>query len=442
MTEYRFDDVTVAANADDLQTYLAEAHGNKVRPLCMCLSTGVSMYVAKVGEHFIIKRMPNMGGAHAPDCASYEPPAELSGLGEVKGEAIQENIEDGITTLKLDFSLSKTGGRAAPAPSGEAADTVRTDGAKLTLRGTLHYLWEEAGLNRWYPAMTGKRSWFVVRKYLLQAAAGKVSKGAPLGRSLYVPESFSQEQAGGISQRRIAHMAELAANKKTRKLMIAIGEVKELAESRYGFKIVAKHLPDFPLMMSEDLHRRLQKRFANELALWDSIEDAHLIFIATFGLGPTGIASIETLAVMVVSANWIPFEHAYDKLMLEALTVQKRRFVKGLRYNLAENKPLACAVLADVSPKPVALYVQPPGVEQEDEDALSSLIEESDMPSWIWRAGEEMPALPAPTVSSAKPTNAVAASVGDAAKAAQSLDAGNAAAADAAGSSTEHDSAW
>ncbi|TCK84256.1 DUF1173 domain-containing protein [Paraburkholderia sp. BL9I2N2] len=401
MSEFRFDDVIVAAIADDLQTYLADAHGEKVRPLCMCTPVGVPMYVAKVGEHYVIKRMPNTGGAHAPDCASYEPPAELSGLGEVKGEAIRENIEDGITTLRLDFSLSKSGGKAAPAPSGVAADTVRTDGAKLTLRGTLHYLWEEAGLNRWYPAMEGKRRWYVVRKFLLQAAAGKVSRGEPLGRSLYVPESFSLEHAAGITQRRIAHMAELAINRKGRKLMIAIGEVKEIAESRYGFRIVAKHLPDFPFMLSEDLHRRLQKRFANELALWDSIEDAHLVFIATFGLSPTGIATIETLALMVVSSNWIPFEHAYDKLMLDALTAHKRRFVKGLRYNLAENKPLACAVLADVLPKPVALYVQPPGVEQEDEDALSSLLDNSDMPSWIWRAGEEMPELPPPSLARA-----------------------------------------
>jgi hypothetical protein len=394
MYEFRFEDVIVAANADDLRAYLADAHGGKARPLCMCTPMGVPMYVAKVGEHYVIKRMPNTGGTHAPDCASYEPPAELSGLGEVKGEAIQENIEDGITTLKLDFSLSKIGARIAPAPSGEAADTVRTDGAKLTLRGTLHYLWEEAELNRWYPAMAGKRSWYIVRKCLLQAAAGKVSKGEPLGRSLYVPESFSSEHAAGTTQRRIAHMAGLATSAKTRKLMIAIGEVKEIAESRYGFKIVAKHLSDFPLMMSEELHLRLQKRFVNELALWDSIEDSHLIFIATLGLGPTGIASVEALAVMVVTANWIPFEHAYDKLMLDALTAQKRRFVKGLRYNLAENKPLACAVLADVLPKPVALYVQPPGIEQEDEDALSTLIGESDMPSWIWRAGEAMPSLP------------------------------------------------
>jgi hypothetical protein len=394
MGEFRFGEVVVAASADDLPAYLARAHGGKVRPLCMCTPAGVPMYVAKIGEHHVIKRMPNTGGTHAPDCASYEPPAELSGLGEVKGEAIQENIEDGITTLRLDFSLSKTGPRIAPAPSGDAADTVRTDGAKLTLRGTLHYLWEEAELNRWYPAMAGRRTWYVVRKYLLQAAHGKVSKGEPLGRSLYVPESFSSEHAAGITQRRIAHMAGLATSGKTRKLMIAIGEVKEISESRYGFRIVAKHLPDFPLMLDEALHARLQKRFVNELALWDSMEDSHLIFIATFGLGSTGVASIGALAVMVVNANWIPFEHAYDRLILDALTAQKRRFVKGLRYNLAENRPLACAVLTDVLPTPVALYVQPPGLAQEEEDALSALIGESDMPSWLWRAGEAMPELP------------------------------------------------
>src|ERR1700709_2250854 len=121
MHEYRFDDVLVAANADDLQGYFADAHGEKVRPMCMCSPAGVPMYVAKAGAHYVIKRMPNTGGTHAPGCASWEPRAGLSGLGEVKGGAIQENIEDGITTLKLDFSLSKTGGRAAPAPPGAAA---------------------------------------------------------------------------------------------------------------------------------------------------------------------------------------------------------------------------------------------------------------------------------------------------------------------------------
>lgn len=352
------------------------------------------MYVAKIGKHFVVKRMPNTGGQHAPECHSYEPPPELSGLGAVKGAAIQEDVETGTTTIRLDFSLSKTGARPAPASSGAAADTVRTDGSKLTLRSTLHYLWDEAALNRWEPSIGGKRNWAVVRRRLLHAAAGKVSKGEPLGRSLYVPEPFRIDDAADISQRRIAHMAELTTTAKTRKLMIAIGEVKELTESRYGFKIVAKHLPDFPFMLGEDLHRRLQKRFANELALWDSIESAHLIFIATFGLSPSGIATVEEMATMVVTSNWIPFEHAYDLMLLEALIAQRRRFVKGLRYNLADSKPLASVVLTDVEPSPIALYVQPPGVEQADEEALSTLTEESDLPSWIWRADASMPALP------------------------------------------------
>ncbi|MBV9035044.1 MAG: DUF1173 family protein, partial [Acidobacteriaceae bacterium] len=33
------------------------------------------------------------------------PPAELSGLGEVLGSAIQENVNDGTTSLKFAFSL-------------------------------------------------------------------------------------------------------------------------------------------------------------------------------------------------------------------------------------------------------------------------------------------------------------------------------------------------
>jgi len=47
------------------------------------------MYIAKVGNRYIVKRMPDTGQLHSPDCDSYEPPAELSGLGEVLGSAIK-----------------------------------------------------------------------------------------------------------------------------------------------------------------------------------------------------------------------------------------------------------------------------------------------------------------------------------------------------------------
>jgi hypothetical protein len=65
------------------------------------------MYVAKVDDKYLIKRMPNSGSGHAPACDSYEPPPELSGLGQVIGSAIQENPDEGTTALKFDFALSK-----------------------------------------------------------------------------------------------------------------------------------------------------------------------------------------------------------------------------------------------------------------------------------------------------------------------------------------------
>jgi len=55
------------------------------------------MYVARLGEGFIVKRMPDTGSHHAPDCPSYEPPAELSGLGQVLGSAITEDPATGET---------------------------------------------------------------------------------------------------------------------------------------------------------------------------------------------------------------------------------------------------------------------------------------------------------------------------------------------------------
>ena len=64
---------------------IAETHATHQRPRCMCLVEGVEMYVARLGDGYIVKRMPDTGSHHAPDCPSYEPPADSSGLGQVLG---------------------------------------------------------------------------------------------------------------------------------------------------------------------------------------------------------------------------------------------------------------------------------------------------------------------------------------------------------------------
>ena len=191
MNRYQIAHQTFWTDDPGLPEVLAQAHSAKLRPCCLCRNPGVAMYIAKVHGSFMVKRMPNSGADHAPVCDSYDPPPELSGLGDLMGSAIQENPAEGWTTLKLNFSLAKAPGRAPPTSDGVEHDSVKTDGNKLTLRGLLHFLWEEAGFNRWSPAMEGKRSWYVVRKYLLQAAQNKTTKGLPLA-NIFLSKFFQQ----------------------------------------------------------------------------------------------------------------------------------------------------------------------------------------------------------------------------------------------------------
>lgn len=394
MMRYLINGKVVVADSPDFSKQLAEVYGSKIRPLCLCKHPGVEVYIAKLAEKtYIIKRMPNSGGCHAPECESYEPPQELSGAGQVMGAAIQEDSAEGVTTIKLDFSLSKSPSKPV-INSGSEKDSVRTDGSRLTLRGALHYLWEEAGFNRWSPTMAGKRNWYVVRKFLQQAAEGKTTKRMSLNDVLYVPEPFNPEHKDDIVKRRNHHLLKLTnPQSATKPLMMLVGEVKEVGQARYGYKLVVKHLPDFHFMMNEDIFKRFCKRFDTELEMWSASESVHLIAIATFGIGKTGVASIEEISVMTVSDNWIPFETVVEKQLLDTLVNQKRRFIKGLRYNLSSDAPLAFAVLTDTK-EATALYIVDPEVSDRYLEELAELRDASKLSSWVWNILDDMPELP------------------------------------------------
>jgi hypothetical protein len=384
-----------------LPAALASIYGTEVRPVCTCRKEGVAMYISKVADTYMVKRMPNSGPDHAADCDSYEPPPEVSGLSPLMGSAITEDATAGQTMLKLGFSLTKVAGTKAPSSAQLEKDSVKTDGSKLTLRGTLHYLWEQAGLNRWLPAMTGKRPWQVIRKYLLLAAGNKVAKGNALLEHLYIPEPFTVDRKAEIAQRRMARMATMArvgsSPRETRRLMLVIGEVAEVGKSRVGFRIRFKHVPDCDFMMNADLHARLHKRFATEIELWNSnqAKGVHLMAIATASVTAAGIPSFEEIALMVVSPGWIPFESQFELMLLDTLVEKQRRFVKGLRYNLASTTPLASVVLPDTQPQPTAMYIVPCGASEAFLQEMADLIEGSRLASWKWTLGTVgMPPIP------------------------------------------------
>jgi hypothetical protein len=389
---YQIGHQTIDGDNPAIQKALGEIHGKGgIRPICMCRNPGIEMYVSKVGDLYVIKRMPDTGSHHDTACVSYEHPSELSGLGEIIGTAIQENVDEGTTALKFNFSLTKlSSGRASPIiSSGKEKNTVKDEEKKLTLRSTLDYLWEEAGFHKWSPAMDKKRNWFIIRKYLLEAAQNKTAKGSPLGQLLFIPETFSVDQKDQILVRRNSLLSRIMKpSGGTRKMMVFVGEVKEMTTSRFGYKMMIKHLPDFPFMMSEPMYNKLMGLFEDTLTLWDAVEDSHLIAIGTFGMNPSGFAVLEEVGLMITNENWIPFEHRFELMLLNALTQEGRTFMKGLRYNLLSTRPFASMVLTDADPGPTAMYIVPYESEAYSE-ALEQLIEDSQFPSWVWTPMEE-----------------------------------------------------
>ena len=363
------------------------------------------MYIARLAGtkgDFIVKRMPNTGGHHAPDCPSYEPPAESSGLGQVLGSAITEDPSTGQTTLKLDFSMSKIAGHSAVPAAGADSDSAASSGTKLSLRGLLHYLWDQANLTRWHPGFAGRRTWRTVRKHLLLAAENKIARGESLRPLLYIPEVFSVDQREAINRGRMAQWSHaIAAPGKPQHLMLLIAEVKEIVPARYGFKAMVKHVPDQAFALDEQLYRRLGRRFDSVLALWGATADIHMVMIATFSVAANGIPTIVELSLMPVTPYWLPVEDGFEKQLIERLVADGRSFVKGLRYNLRAGSTLSSATLTDCGNSGPRLFVVHAGIE--DDGRHLQVSEDPSGPVWLWNpSSEAMPAFPPPGATSPK----------------------------------------
>lgn len=389
---YAIGDQRWARDAPGFADAIAHAHEKHLRPRCLCQpgQPGIDMYVARVLNGFTVKRMPNTGSQHATTCPSYEPLAEFSGLGPLVGTAIVENPVTGMTTLKLDFPMSKLPSRAVQPPSAITSSSVVAHGHRLGLRALLHYLWDQAELTLWKPGFAGRRTWGTVRKHLLQAAENKFVYGHSLLGSLYIPEVFSVEQRDAIRSRRQwlwAHGA--PRHEQPQALLLMVAEVKEIAPARYGHKAIFKHLPDQAFAVDDALCRRLERSFEHELTLWGTEPDLHLIMAATFRVGEAGTLAIVELSLMLTTSQWLPVRDGLEKQLVQRLVGEGRSFVKGLSYNFGRRTAVASAVLLDSGDEALPLWIAIAG------DQADPQTPEHGPALWAWDPSRgEMPALP------------------------------------------------
>ena len=286
----------------------------------------------------VLARWPGSGARHATACDHYEAPDFLTGMAQVRGNAVIDDEASGETTLKLAFPLSRGAARLAPAALTNDKPTVKSTGQKLSMRGLLHVLWDRAELTHWHPKMAGKRSWFVVRRALLEAAASCKAKQEALPHVLFVPETFRLEDKEDLRARRRAALDRVYRSRD--ELMVVVGEIKEIA------------------VMDQDMARRFHKRFAGELALWQAQgNQGHLVVAGSFARRRQGTFDLIEVALMPVTGEWLPYESSDEQYLIAKAVAEKRRFVKGMRVNLDVDTPIASLVLKDTGEEACAVHI-------------------------------------------------------------------------------------
>ncbi len=377
---------------DDFQTILKIAYNDKQRPLCQCRPTHPSMYVAHIAGNYVLKRMPGTGHLHDTTCESFDPPPELSGLGELGRNTIVTD-EAGETVLKFDFPLTKRRGRAPPPTTANDDPTsIKTEASKLGLLGLLHHLWDSAELTKWRSSWGGKRNWFVVRREILAVVDRTVAKAMPLASVLYVPAMFLPEKKEELTaqRRKFLHHLQPVPGKPL-PLGIILAEFKGMEPSQYGRRLILKHMPDFSIFMSEELGMKFDSKMGDKIRLVEASQDSHLIVIATFSVNGS-YAEVSEIAIMPVTGQWVPFEHDREFDVISMLST--RNFIKCMKYNMGSAAPIANVLLTDTEP-PTALYCLKPGISDEDAEILARVAHEGKYPAWVWPVTDfEMPPLP------------------------------------------------
>lgn len=382
--------------ADDtgLQEVLALVRDTPERPRCLCVPGGVEMYVAK-HRYYVVKRMPDTGKSHAPDCPSFEPDAAQSGLGALVGESVIER-EPGRVELRVAFAWTRMSGRGSSKAVLTETGEVEAKSRRMSLRAVMHYLFERAGFNRWTPAMAGKRNQGVFHKYLSEAAGEIVVKGVPMSDRLYVPEPFSEAGKAGAAKRRRDKLAVLRPHDGAAPLALVVGELKAVETTGQARRVWIRHMPDAPLLATEELWLRVERKYASLLEARDADIQARvrLILAALIRERREFTYEIDAASVTMLSEQWIPVEGVHELPLIDALTSNGRRFIKPLRYDSAYAEGFANALLLDVGREAVPLHVVSAFTDGKRRAAKDRAIAGSDTPPWVWMLDQPMPPLP------------------------------------------------
>lgn len=342
---------------------LLAARGSRAEVHCGCPGSGTKRLAIRhysESDTCSLARFPLSHGQHAVDCRFYAADPATSGRSSYVPGVVQA-LPDGKLKVRLGIGLDKQKPVARAPDDGE--DFVHPESQErrpasqraMSLLGLLHLLWSEADLNIWRPGMAGKRNIERIHWWLNKAAEGIIAGRKKLDAVLLAGTSLDGQSADRNQKR-----AEDALASHARLLVIAplatYGAEKEPGFRRRLLINGFKGIPH--LEMVENLWGATERSFAIALSAWR--QGARVMAIAQIEVDkPKGKiqALVLDLALMQVTANWIPVESSYECLIADRLTAEERAFDKPLRYDAGASDVFPDFILLDTEkPAPMEVF--------------------------------------------------------------------------------------
>ncbi|MCL0224847.1 DUF1173 family protein [Klebsiella pneumoniae] len=320
---------------------LSRAHASvDSKVSCSCKGKGPKLLAVKYhtgGDTYFLARYPNTGSQHSPDCIFFTLDKDNSGL-KCYTHGVVKDLKDGGFGIRLDVALASSDSEST---SIVPVDNRNTPGGvsqnSMSLLGLLQFLWDDSGLNRWYPKMTGKRNLGKVFNLITSSSEKIKIASHPLSTHLLVGTYPSTPQ-----ETKNIKMTDAVMQSKERLICInALSKYNYEKHSNVSKRLPVRYFSGVPvvLMNTEDW-TLLEKRFPSEIANWRAGGNVICIAIGepgkfkgkdTYYLKPLQIA------LMNVDDNWIPADSSYELTMLNYLHNQGRAFIKPLRYDASNN---------------------------------------------------------------------------------------------------------
>jgi hypothetical protein len=231
---------------------------------------------------------------------------------------------------------------------------------KTSLNNLLRLLWSQSELNHWVPRMEGKRNWGLIRHLLSQEAATVFLSGVPLESRLFIPEVFRSSDIDKHRERNVGELERLLPipEKHTdrKQFSIVIGIAKTYRSSKYGCKLVLKHLPETVFYLDARLARSITKTHTFELLAIGRAHTDPVLTIMVVERTENGNFAVVDLSFIRLTKEWIPANNAYEAELITYLVGRSRSFV-SMSGSAGADLSAPAVYLTDVGIPPIPLYI-------------------------------------------------------------------------------------